>query len=157
KSTNVLQLNYSTTKLGTQKLDSLKFNYNGNASTEITPPSFKYSLKPSDWANNYKERLRLASQLNAALKQTPLGESGFLVRGRTAEQIRNSLGVRLYWWEKAALAGFGKNQKAADALAAQLAEKRINQIPSEDLRTSALNDEAKKVIQANEECFADQA
>jgi hypothetical protein len=156
KANGIVSYDYSTTGLNTQKLNAIVYKFSDGTTTTVVPPEFKYSLKPSDLVNNYKDRLRFAAQNQAALNRV-LDGSNFFTRTRVGRAYQLANGAHLYWWERAGLAFKGKTQQESDILQTRLAEQRIAQPPNSSLHTGQLQSEVDKNKKILDACFKDDA
>lgn len=147
KATNVLNFEYDSKS----RLQSLVLN-----GEKIPVPNYKYSLKPGDLIDNYKQRIEFAAKIKANLNYA-LDGSNFLVRTAVAKRLLSGVGINLLWWEKAGSSFRGKTQAEADRLATQQAAQKID-TPATEL-PPAKTDQVKNAIQdaeqAKAECLRD--
>ena len=104
----------------------------------------------------YRERINFSSSLNTAVDNA-VKPANSLVRSSVAAKIRNDLGVKLYWWEKAGGLYKGLNTEKADILGYKDSVSRISTPPAGEgfptgLDNSALND-AQAACDKDPECI----
>ena len=139
KATNVL--NFENDSSG--RLQSVVVN-----GQKIAVPDYKVSLKPSDWLQNYKERVRFSGQITGAVNQTLTG-SNYFVRSGVSKKLLRAYGINLQWWEKLGSDYKGLKQQAADELAFKQTEQKINTPDTGSVKTATLKqagDDAKKAL-----------
>lgn len=114
------------------------------------------AIQPADerfgrYISNYREKIRFSAELDASLNLA-MKENKTLVRSAVAKEIRESLGIKLRWWERKAANYKNKTQAETDRLLDREAKQRITQEPGGRALNSDVEDTADKTQDALDDC-----
>jgi hypothetical protein len=135
--------------LGVKRVKITSVVINGE---EIAVPQKSGIFSPID---AFKERVNFSAKLNTAVGDA-LHPANSLVRSSVAAKIRNDLGIKLHWWERAGGYYKGLNADQADVLEYKDSVEKISTPPTAEAFPTGLDNstvtDAQKACDSNVAC-----